>query len=174
MEWSEDALCVYFSHMKNDQTADQPRDPRHVYANPLMPEICPILSLGIYWLCYSFDPSSNRLFPGANQYDRFRKLLSRCLGIKEIAHELERRSIDPHNIGTHSLRKGSATYTASGSTSCPSSTAIHLRAGWALGGVQDTYMRYESAGDMFVGRTVSGLPSDRPEFDILPPRFSGE
>ncbi len=41
-----------------------------------------------------------------------------------------------------------------------------------MGGVQDTYLRYESAGDMYVGRTVSGLPSDDVNFAILPPHFS--
>jgi hypothetical protein len=46
MEWGEDALSIYFAHMKNDQTGSRPRDPRHLYANPLMPEICPILALG--------------------------------------------------------------------------------------------------------------------------------
>lgn len=46
MTWREDALGVYFSHMKNDQSGERPRDPRHIYANPLMPEICPITSLG--------------------------------------------------------------------------------------------------------------------------------
>jgi hypothetical protein len=37
--------------------------------------------------------------------------------------------------------------------------------------VQDTYLRYEKAGDMHVGRTVTGLPTDKPEFAILPPYF---
>ncbi|KAG6952832.1 hypothetical protein JG688_00013103 [Phytophthora aleatoria] len=46
LEWRDDALCVYFAHMKNDQRGARPRDPRHVYANPLSPEICPILALG--------------------------------------------------------------------------------------------------------------------------------
>jgi hypothetical protein len=88
-----------------------------------------------------------------------------------VMEELESRGIQPDDLGSHSIRKGSATYASSGSTSAPSSTAIHLRAGWALGGVQDTYLRYEAAGDMYVGRTVSGLPSDRPEFAMLPPHF---
>jgi len=48
MEWGEDALKVYFAHMKNDQRGTRPRDPRHIYANPLMPEVCPILALGAY------------------------------------------------------------------------------------------------------------------------------
>lgn len=46
IEWREDALCIFFAHMKNDQTGERPRDPRHLYANPLQPEICPVLSLG--------------------------------------------------------------------------------------------------------------------------------
>lgn len=46
-----------------------------------------------------------------------------------------------------------------------------MRAGWTLGGVQDTYLRYEAAGDMHVGRTVSGLPSGTVDFATLPPFF---
>jgi hypothetical protein len=88
VEWREYALCIYFSHMKNDQAADRPRDPRHVYSNPLMPEICPILSLGMYWLCFPFGPRSTQLFPGSNQYDRFRKLLARCLAMHDVVIEL--------------------------------------------------------------------------------------
>ncbi|OWY93861.1 hypothetical protein PHMEG_00036583, partial [Phytophthora megakarya] len=41
----EYALCVYFAHMKNDQRGVRPRDSRHVYANPIVPAICPILAL---------------------------------------------------------------------------------------------------------------------------------
>jgi hypothetical protein len=48
IEWFGDSLCIYFAHMKNDQLGDLPRDPRHLYANPVMPEICPVLALGIY------------------------------------------------------------------------------------------------------------------------------
>lgn len=92
-----------------------------------------------------------------------------CL-YEEVASELLRRAIKVEDIGTHSMRKESATYCSSGSTACPSSTAIHLRAGWSLGGVQNTY-RYEGAGDMYVGRTVCGLPSNKQLFAILPPHF---
>ena len=95
----------------------------------------------------------------------------RLLDTPEGRSELTARGMTADDLGTHSMRKGSATYASSGSTACPSSTAIHLRAGWALGGVQDTYLRYESAGDMFVGRTVSGLPTTQAAFAILPPHF---
>ena len=47
-----------------------------------------------------------------------------------------------------------------------------MRAGRALGPIQQTYLRYDATGDMVVGRTVSGLPSCEPEFAILPPFFT--
>ncbi|ETO85828.1 hypothetical protein F444_00562 [Phytophthora nicotianae P1976] len=64
MEWSGDALCVYFAHQKNDQEGRRPRDPRHIYVNPLRPAICLVLVLAICWATSSFD-GSDRLFPGS-------------------------------------------------------------------------------------------------------------
>ena len=72
------------------------------------------------------------------------------------------------------MRKGAATYCSSGTTACPSSVAVHLRAGWTLGGVQDTYHRFDQAGDQHVGRTVCGLPPSSVEFATLPPMFREE
>jgi hypothetical protein len=165
MDWQGDALCIYFSHMKNDQTADRPRDPRHIYANPLVPEICPILSIALYWLCFDFDENNNKLFPGKDQYDRFRKILKRSTNLNEIATELEYRGMRDADIGTHSFRKGASTYCSSVTTAVPASAAVHLRAGWTLGGVQDTYHRYEGAGDMHVGRT--DYPLQRHQWSLL-------
>jgi hypothetical protein len=88
-----------------------------------------------------------------------------------IAEELRARGTSAESFGTHSFRKGASTFCSSGSTACPSGTSVHLRAGWALGGVQDTYLRYDAAGDQYVGRTVAGLPLDASEFAILPPFF---
>jgi hypothetical protein len=89
-----------------------------------------------------------------------------------MTSSLQNRGLKRSDIGFHSIRKGAATYCSSGATACPSSTAIHLRTGWALGGVQDRYMRYEKAGDMHIGRTVCGLPTDSADFAILPPYFN--
>ncbi|OWZ17919.1 hypothetical protein PHMEG_0008073 [Phytophthora megakarya] len=170
MEWSGDALCIYFAHKKNDQEGSRPRDPRHIYANPLNPVICPVLAIGMFWATSSFG-GSDLLFPGSNQYERFRKCLHRLLERDGSKDELRRRGVNQDDLGTHSTRKGAATYCTSGSTSCPSSTAVHLRAGWSLGGVQNTYLRYEAAGDMHVGRTVSGLPPGSQNFAVLPPHI---
>ena len=171
MNWFADALCILFAHQKNDQDGSRPRDPRHVYANPLNPEICPILSLGIYFLCTTFTDASAALFPGTDQYDRYQKGLKRLFARPPVASRLEVMSIDPRHLGSHSTRKGATSYCASGSTACPSSTAVCLRAGWSLQGVQDRYLRYEAAGDQHVGRTVCGLPTDDPDFALLPPHF---
>ncbi len=72
LEWIGDALGVYFAHMKNDQAGERPRDPRHVYANPLDPIICPILALGIYLMAFPLvtDPPRTHLFAGGKQYSR--------------------------------------------------------------------------------------------------------
>ncbi|DAZ94708.1 TPA: hypothetical protein N0F65_000023 [Lagenidium giganteum] len=47
IEWRGNAMCVVFAHMKNDQAGERRRDPRHIYANPLQPDVCPILGLAV-------------------------------------------------------------------------------------------------------------------------------
>ncbi|ETI32697.1 hypothetical protein F443_20546 [Phytophthora nicotianae P1569] len=100
MEWGEDALRVFFAHMKNDQRGTRPRDPRHIYANPLMPAICPILAIGLYWLVYGVETSATHVFPGNDQYDRFRKALRRVLESTGMAGELERCGTNCDDIGS--------------------------------------------------------------------------
>jgi integrase len=171
LDWVEDSLCVTFATMKNDQEGQKSGDVKHVYANPLKPEICPVLALGMYLLVYKTEKDQKDLFPGVAQYERFRKILHLTEAINSIEMEFKRSGIKIKDFGTHSMRKGAATYCSSGSTACPSSVAIYLRAGWTLGGVQDRYMKYEAAGDMFVGRTVAGLPVNSAGFGSPPPSF---
>ena len=72
MEFGDDCLKIYFAQMKNDQAAERPKDPRHVFANPLKPAICPLLSLGIYFLLEGFEAQGNRLFHGGvSPYERY-------------------------------------------------------------------------------------------------------
>eukprot|EP00924_Labyrinthula_sp_SR-Ha-C_P014656 snap_masked-scaffold_74-processed-gene-0.44-mRNA-1 protein AED:0.01 eAED:0.01 QI:0/-1/0/1/-1/1/1/0/718 len=171
LTWKEDALCIIFCHQKNDQAGEKARDPRHVYANPLQPEICPVLSLGMYWSIFGFGDGTS-LFGGNNQYDRFRKGQKRIFSLDEVENELRRRGLTPEEFGTHSLRKGAATFCASGHTNAPPIAAVQLRAGWSMGTVLNVYLRFEAAGDQYVGRTVSGLPISSYKFSTLPPRFT--
>ena len=50
------------------------------------------------------------------------------------------------------MRKGAATHVASGITSSPPIASICIRANWKMPGVMNRYIKYESAGDQYVGR----------------------
>jgi len=166
MQWDEDCLLIFFAHEKTDQTESKPGDPRHIYANPFQPAICPILSLGIYFLVCDITVSeTQKVFDGQNQYCRFHKSLKAMLSDENLlGHSVG-------TFGTHSIRKGSATYTSSGCTTCPPFSAVANRAGWTMPGVASSYIQYESAGDQYVGRTVCGLNPADSSFAVLPPRF---
>ena len=75
------------------------------------------------------------------------------------------------DLGLHSLRKRAASYVSSGSTYGPPQVATNIRAGWTMGQIQDMYLRFEAAGDQYVGCVVSGLPICSPKFAVLPPQF---
>ncbi|KAJ8535221.1 hypothetical protein ON010_g13518 [Phytophthora cinnamomi] len=150
MSWDGDALAILFGHMKNDQDGTRPRDARHVYANPFIPEICPVLAGAIYAAVLGITDS--KIFPGGNQYDRPSKILNRVMEEDEKKVLLENEGLLPSGIGTHSARTGSATFVSSCSNGGPSAAAKCIRAGWKLPGVQDTYIRHDAAGDRIVGR----------------------
>jgi hypothetical protein len=87
-----------------------------------------------------------------------------------LAH-LTSLKMSPDDIGSHSNRKGAATYATSGSTAGPSIIAVASRASWKIGGVLDKYLKYERAGDNYLGRVVAGLPQDKSQFAMLPHHF---
>ncbi len=143
--------------------------PRHVYANPVKPFICPVLALGVYLLTNSFSASERSLFPGKNQYQRFSKKLQKLIDQVSDGNSLAGETFRIY--GTQSFRKGAATYACSGSTAAPHISAVSNRAGWKQPGAQDTYLVYADAGDQYVGRVVSGLPQYSHDFALLPPFF---
>lgn len=157
---------IYFAHEKTDHTQSKPGYARHIYANPYQPEICPILSLGIFFLIVDMtNTDSEQIFTGTNQYSRFERILQS----KFADEELLGRSNGIY--GSHSIRKRAATFASSETTACPPFAAVSLSAGWAMGGVTSLYIQYQEAGDHYVGRTVCGLNPSDPSFAILPPRF---
>ena len=171
LEWRNDSLAIYFAHMKNDQTGSRKRDPRHIYANPIDHEVCPILALGMYLNVYAPSPNEKKteLFPGSSQYSRFAKHFDAFLG-KHAELFQQEFGVNVKNIGVHSIRKGAATFISSGNTCAPPQVATNIRTGWTMGAIQDTYLRYEAAGDQYVGRVASGLPLCSPKFAALPPQ----
>ncbi|KAH9158466.1 hypothetical protein LEN26_002958 [Aphanomyces euteiches] len=154
ISFQEDSISVVYIVSKTDQAGEKQRDPRHIYANSFDPSTCVFLAFGLYFACHP-QLSPGDLFP---QRDRFGKILSRLL--------------NSNDFGTHSIRKGVATFACSGTTSGPSIASVCLRCGWTLGHVLERYIHYERAGDQYLGRIVAGLPNNKPEFAALPPHFT--
>ena len=50
--WEEDSMVIVFPTHKGDKDGENSlSSPKHVFANPINPEICPILAFGAYMIC---------------------------------------------------------------------------------------------------------------------------
>ncbi len=94
--WENDSLVIYFAQSKTDQIGDHDQEPRHIFANPFQPEICPVLSLGVYLLCFPVtSESEHKLFPGSTQFNRFSKILKRFFAEPTREEYLLKKSMKP-------------------------------------------------------------------------------
>ncbi len=166
-----DALVVVFPTTKVDKEGAN-SFPKHTYANPASPEICPVLALAIFvWtLGFRREDSKPCVFGsgGKDVESRFSKWLASTCGEEE--RELLEMGQLVADLGTHSFRKGIAQY-LSGIAGGPSPIAIYLRAGWSLGSVQKRYIMEGQGGDQMCGRAATGLSMISREFATLPPHF---
>jgi len=167
-----DSIQIHFSHSKSDQGGDEAKYGRHLYANPSSPLTCPFFALGSY-LSISFNSQQtldNLLFPGkrGSQEERFSKCLHKMLA--DHAEEVATMGYDPGSIGSHSIRKGAVSM-ISACPGGPTMASVCVRAGWTMGKIKDTYMRYMSDGDAFCGRCLAMLPLLKSEFAVSPPFF---
>lgn len=141
----------------------------------MSPAICPILALALHVLSTSYRYASaeavNRdaVFAGRDIESKYSKWLLRTLSKMEPHVKCE-LGISDDELGTHSARKGVATYVSS-SPSGPSTINIFLRAGWSIGPVQQRYIFAGAGGDQYVGRCAAGLPITDVLFGALPPHF---
>ena len=171
LRWEDDHLKVFFPRHKLDQAGLTSRDPRHIYANPYDPVVCPIQALSSYLMCYPgvLSSRSGKLFPGTLQKKRFGKNL--MANLKRYYHEYQAMGSSPEDLGTHSVRKGAATYCCTGVHPGPPIVSVCLRAGWTLGRVKERYLKYESGGDQLVGRSLTGINPQSAEFSTSPVYF---
>jgi len=171
MSWEDDHLKLCFPKHKSDQVGMNKDEARHVYSNPSMPAICPIRALSAY--CLAFPQviiDGGKLFPGSEQKSRFGKCLHRIFNNNRDLYLSYH--VDPQELGTHSIRKGAATYCCAGVHPGPPVVSVCLRAGWTIGRVKERYLKYENAGDELVGRTLlTGIPPTSCEFGISPLYF---
>lgn len=177
ISWDNDCLVIDMSKQKGDQAGER-ITPKHVYANPHEPALCPVLALALHIFGTGFLTSANStmVFEGT-PYEVFTKWLKTTLGkVNNLVYhlftgaqgELGSSIVD---YGTHSFRKGVLT-TIGGVMEGPNITSICLRAGWSLGKVPDTYITFSNPGDQLCGRLAAGLRYDNgEEFSVLPAHF---
>jgi hypothetical protein len=152
LQWKDDSLLLYFRKQKNDQDGSRSKHPRHIYANPVRPEACPILALGMWLLLYPPSDGQVLLFQGGSQAARFNEVFRKVLLSDEVKAELMRRGFKPDDFGSHSIRKGASSFTAGGTTDAPPQVSIILRGGWTLSKIEKTYFRFEKVATiMLVG-----------------------
>ena len=115
-------------------------------------------------------------FEGGSQYDRFNSIFQGIVGCEEWRGTFATLGITPDDFGTDLIQKEAATHLATGSTASPPIASICFPANWAMPGVLNRYIRYENAGDQFVGKCVSGRSRKSKEFASSPPywNFSAE
>jgi len=68
---------IFFQHSKTDPLGEESKYPCHLYANPLVPCICPMLLLTLYFSsCCDCTVTANKyLFPEKDQEKQFSKIL---------------------------------------------------------------------------------------------------
>jgi hypothetical protein len=149
--WIEhDTLIFQFAKSKGLPNGEYHVGPWLVYAIPLQPNVCPFLAMAVYLFSYTKILSLNlSLFPGHSQYDRFCKEL-RCL-LYDFKGDFSVYGFEPTKLGTHSTHKGVATVVCSGCTMSLQIVPVCICTGWTMGSVKDHYLKYEAAGDQFVG-----------------------
>jgi hypothetical protein len=171
--WHGDAIMFDVGATKTDPEGTRNIDhPWHIYANNEDPFICPVLALSRYLIDHP-DILAGKcpLFEGSGQYDRYSNILSDVMSSTEHRDKFISLGMVPEHFGTHSIRKGAVTHISTGTTSCPPIASICIRANWNMPGVMDRYIKYENAGDQFVGKCVSGRTRLSKEFAASPAYF---
>ena len=76
LEWRDNCINIYFSHLKGGQERLNRNDLWHIYLNPLCPDTFPVISRANYVLTYpTLLKGCYLLFPGDYQYNRFMRIL---------------------------------------------------------------------------------------------------
>lgn len=170
LAWANDCLTVVFPKHKGDQEGNNTA-PKHVYANPSNPSICPVLALAVWVFSMGMrrEGTSRLLFGDVEKAEnKFSKWLRGLCG--DSAADLLLMGLIVVDIGSHSFRKGIATF-LSGIPGGPTPIAIYLRAGWSLGPVTSRYILEGGGGDELCGRAATGNSLNNASFADLPPHF---
>ncbi len=115
---SDDFIGIQFGVCKNDQEGEFSFWIKRMYSNPMEPNLCIFLALGVYLASNNLE--GNKLFPGSNQATRFSTILMNLLEKNDGAQKLRQSGLNTcSDIGSHSYRKGAKSYVLNGSTAPP-------------------------------------------------------
>jgi hypothetical protein len=135
---TDDALVFLPGPTKGDQDGIKNQGcPWYVYSNPTNPEICAHLAFCKHLI--NNPPilnGQNKLFGGSSQYDRINNILWKIVNDPQHIQVFQRLKLPAQYFGTHSIRKGAASFVACGIISCPPITSICIRANWKMPGVE--------------------------------------
>ena len=90
---------------------------------------------------------------------------------KSNSHLYEKLHVDPKEVGSHSIQKGTANYCCASVHPGPPIVSVCLIAGCTVGTVKERYLKYENARDELVGCTLTGIPPTIYDFRISPVYF---
>ena len=168
-----DAIGVKFSQQKCDKTGEELASHfRRIYSGK------GVVSVGVALALYlmttpSLGDDGKALFPGTagSQKKRFSASLDKLLEREDMQTFLLSYGLTAQSFGSHSFRKGAATFATSGCTGGPSLVSVCIRAGWAVGGVLDRYIKFDARGDAFLGRVLAGFDLSSADFGAATPHF---
>lgn len=169
--WVGDCMTITYQTSKTNQEGLHVV-PRHIFANPVDPLICPVLALGLKLISESDFESGkpSKIFYGPCGNQRFSMWLTRALN-RMTDEEIAELGCPPRDLGTHSFRKGAATYVC-GLVDGPHTDSVKLRMDHTIGSTDDRYIHIQAGSDKRVGRCVTGLDSNNDDFCYLPPLFT--
>ena len=169
-----DSVVVTFDRTKKDQSGAK-CSPKHCYANPMDMNRCLFTAIAVYFCMHNLEWNGNQEYvfikvgasPGSAAQNYSERIKT---WVKRNADRLI-GYVRPSHVNTHSLRKGSATHSSSGTTDPPPLPSIFRRGEWSMGVILDIYWQWAASGDQYLGRILAGLNPESPGFNSLPPHF---
>lgn len=154
-QWIGDHLVCTVCKHKKDQDGSGAGKVKAVYANPLNPELCCVLALGVYMISKSrsqgVSGTKTKLFEGNAQSTRFADFIKVALNEFSDEEILQIFGTTTDNLATHSIRKFILDHLTS-VLDGPNTCAVYIRAGWSLGNTQDRYILGGLGEDNLIGR----------------------
>ena len=103
LRWRDDSMIIFFHKSNNNQFELDKNFPWYIHINPMLPECCPVHTMGMYFFTNPHIINNNsRILPGKRQYRHYSYLLKNFIeGNKEdIANG---GSVD--NLGSQYIQK---------------------------------------------------------------------